>query len=167
MLRFLITFCVCALASFALLLAPPLRPAVMLFSRSLVVASASIISAGGGQVRIEGGDRTILSHPATGSGVEMKDGCNGVNVTLLLCSALIAFPVSWLPRLKGLVIGTLAIQIVNLARFISLFFLLEYNRPLFDFAHDYLWESLIMLDALVVFWIWVYGLRRSSRAVPA
>ena len=25
---------------------------------------------------------------------------------------------------------------------------------LFDFAHRFLWEALIMLDALVVFWLW-------------
>jgi exosortase H (IPTLxxWG-CTERM-specific) len=167
MLRFLTVFCACALASFALLLAPPLRPAVTAFSRSLVATSAAIISACGGQALIDGGERTILAYPSTGKGVEMKDGCNGVNVTLLLWSALLAFPGSWMQRVKGLVLGTLAIQLVNLVRFISLFYLLQYNRSLFDFAHDYLWESLIMLDALVIFWIWVYGTRRASRALPA
>ena len=95
----------------------------------------------------------------------MKDGCNGVNVTLLLWSALLAFPVSWRQRFKGLLLGTVAIQAVNFVRFISLFYLLEYNRQLFDFAHDYLWESLIMLDALVVFWLWVYGIRRAQAAL--
>jgi exosortase H (IPTLxxWG-CTERM-specific) len=166
MLRFLITFCLCAVAGFALLLAPPLRPAVALFSRSLVKASASLISICGGDARIDGADRTVLVHPANGTGVEMKDGCNGVNVTLLLWAALLAFPGTWRQRLKGFVLGTLAIQAVNFVRFISLFYLLPYNRPIFDFAHDYLWESLIMLDALVVFWIWVYRVRR-SQAVPA
>jgi exosortase H (IPTLxxWG-CTERM-specific) len=166
MLRFLIIFCASALVSFALLLAPPLRPVVELFSRSLVTASASIISICGGDSRIQGTERTVLADPSSGRGVEMKDGCNGVNVTLLLWSALLAFPVSWRQRLKGLFLGTVAIQVVNLVRFISLFYLLQYNRQLFDFAHDYLWESLIMLDALVVFWLWVYGIRR-SQAVPA
>jgi exosortase H (IPTLxxWG-CTERM-specific) len=161
MLRFLVAFSACALSSFALLLAPAFRPAVALFSRTLVRTSSSIISVSGGHARIEGPERTILVHPTGGMGVEMKDGCNGVNVTLLLWSALLAFPVSWRQRLKGLLLGTLAIQAVNLVRFVSLFYLLQYNRQLFDFAHDYLWESLIMLDALVVFWVWVYGIRRS------
>jgi len=161
-IRFLVVFCGCALASFGLLLAPPVRPAVDFFSRGLVRISASAISLCGGTARIEGPERTILIHPPSGMGVEMKDGCNGVNVTLLLSAALIAFPVSWPQRLKGLLLGTIAIQSVNIVRFISLFYLLPYNRPLFDFAHDYLWESLIMLDALVVFWIWVYGIRRSK-----
>jgi exosortase H (IPTLxxWG-CTERM-specific) len=128
--------------------------------------SASAISFCGGDDKIDGPERTVLVHPSSGMGVEMKDGCNGVNVTLLLWSALLAFPVSWKQRVKGLLLGTLAIQSVNILRFISLFYLLPYNRPLFDFAHDYLWESLIMLDALVVFWLWVYGIRR-SQATPA
>lgn len=25
----------------------------------------------------------------------------------------------------------------------------------FDFAHAYLWESLLVLDTMVVFWLWV------------
>ena len=90
-------------------------------------------------------------------------------VTLLLCSALAAFPASWKQRANGLVIGIAAIQSLNLLRFISLYYLCLYNHAWFDFAHEYLWESLIMLDALAVFWIWVQLVFRSTAAqhVPA
>ena len=54
---------------------------------------------------------------------------------------------------------------MNLVRFISLYYLLQYNQAWFDFAHAYLWESLIMLDALAVFWLWVQLVFRSM-AMP-
>ena len=85
----------------------------------------------------------------------MKDGCNGINVTFLLWSAILAFPSTWKRKLQGLLLGTAAIQGINIIRFISLYYLIRINRPLFDFAHEYLWEALIMLDAMVAFGLWV------------
>jgi len=37
----------------------------------------------------------------------------------------------------------------------------QYNRDWFEFAHLYLWESLMMLDTLVIFWTWAYFVRKS------
>jgi exosortase H (IPTLxxWG-CTERM-specific) len=85
----------------------------------------------------------------------MKDGCNAVSVTVLLAAAVLAFPASLGARAAGVLAAAAAIQAVNFVRFISLFYLGQFSLPLFEFAHIYLWESLIMLDALVVFWVWV------------
>ncbi len=155
-------FGVCFLVGYAALMTPWLKPAVNGFDRALVRTSAFLIHFLGGHADVDG---TILRHPATGLAVEMKDGCNGVNVTVLLCAALLAFPASWKQKAKGLLLGCVAIQAVNLVRFISLFYLLQYNQAWFDFAHAYLWESLIMLDALAVFWLWVQLVFRSV-AIP-
>ncbi len=149
---FLAFFAVCCLAGFALLFIPPVEFAVLKFSRALVDFSGSVISLFGGHARVEG---TVLRSPSNGFAIEMKNGCNGINATVLLCSAVLAFPASWLQKAKGLFIGIFAIQSVNVVRFISLFYLGQYNLAWFDFAHNYLWESLIMLDALVMFGLWV------------
>jgi exosortase H (IPTLxxWG-CTERM-specific) len=162
--RFFALFAVFFLAGFALLMAPPVQPAVISFSRALVAASGALIHLCGGKAQIAG---TVVRDPLTGSGIEMKDGCNGLYVTLLLCSALAAFPASWKQRAKGLLIGIVAIQSLNLVRFISLFYLCQYNQAWFDFAHEYLWESLIMLDALAVFWMWVQLVFRSTATQDA
>jgi exosortase H (IPTLxxWG-CTERM-specific) len=84
-----------------------------------------------------------------------------VNVTILLWAALFAFPAPWKMKTVGLAAGTLAIQLLNVARFISLFYIGQYSASWFEFAHGYLWETLLMLDTTVVFWLWV---RRVSRA---
>jgi exosortase H (IPTLxxWG-CTERM-specific) len=165
--RFLALFAACFLFGFAVLMMPPVRPAAIRFSGVLVAASGALIHLCGGSAQVQG---TVLRDPSTGLAIEMKDGCNGIYVTLLLCSALLAFPSSWAYRAKGLLVGTAAIQAVNLLRFVSLFYLRQYNQGWFDFAHEYLWESLIMLDAFVVFWMWVQGVSRSvvmsCKAIP-
>ena len=160
--RFLVLFGAYFLIGYALLMTPWLNPAVIKFSRVLVQTSGTLIHLCGGYAYTNG---TILRDRSTGLAIEMKDGCNGVSVTILLCSALLAFRASWTQKAKGLLIGCIAIQSVNLLRFITLFYLRQYNHAWFDFAHEYLWESLIMLDAFAVFWLWVQFVFRAV-AVP-
>ncbi len=150
--RFVIGFGVAALLQFALLLAPFVRPAVDGFSQSLVTASAVLINMLGGHAVATS---TIMRSPINGFAIEMKDGCNGVNVMILLWSAIVAFPVSRMAKVVGVLAGALAIHALNFFRFISLFYLGQYSISWFEFAHLYLWETLIILDAVVVFGLWV------------
>ena len=92
----------------------------------------------------------------------MKDGCNAVNVTLLLLSAMLAFPSPWKLKILGLLAGGLVIQAINIVRFISLYYLGQYSRTWFDFAHGYLWESMLILDTLAVFWLWANRVKRAQ-----
>jgi len=149
---FLAVFTGCCLAGFALLFSPAVEIAVLKLSHGLVDVSGYLISLCGGHAMTEG---SVLRSPSNGFAIEMKNGCNGINVTVLLCSAILAFPASWLQKAQGLLIGVLAIQTINVVRFISLFYIGQYNQTCFDFAHNYLWESLIMLDALIIFRLWV------------
>ena len=103
----------------------------------------------------------------SGFGVEMKDGCNAVNVTILLWAAVIAFPATWRMRAWGTVAGSLVIQAVNVIRFITLFYIGQYSATWFDFAHGYLWESLIVLDTVVIFWLWVSRVSRAPHSPDA
>ncbi len=147
-----------------MLLSPLAGPVVLHFSGSLVRLSGILIGICGGHVRVDG---AVLRDPSTGFGIEMKDGCNAANVTVLLWSAMLAFPSTWRMKAVGLVAGSLAIQFVNIVRFISLFYLGLYSATLFEFAHAYLWECLLVLDTTVVFWLWVNRLSRSSAAPNA
>jgi exosortase H (IPTLxxWG-CTERM-specific) len=161
---FIALFTAFFMAGFALLLSPLASPAVLKFSRSLVGFSGILIGMCGGHVRVEG---AVLRDPFTGFAIEMKDGCNAANVTILLWSAMLAFPAPWRMKAVGLLAGSLVIQAVNIVRFISLFYLGLYSATLFDFAHSYLWECMLVLDTMVVFWLWVNRLSRSSAASNA
>ena len=43
----------------------------------------------------------------------------------------------------------------NVVRVISLFYLGRYDRDVFEWAHLYVWQALIMLDVLIVWVVWV------------
>jgi exosortase H (IPTLxxWG-CTERM-specific) len=162
-LRFAIVFACCFLFGIGLLLTPPVQRADRAFSESLVKLSHGLIMVCGGHATR---DAAILRAPG-GFAVEMRDGCNAVNVTILLCAAVLAFPAPWKLKLLGLGAGTAIIQVVNILRFISLFYLGQYSLTWFDFAHAYLWESLIVLDTMVVFWYWVTRVLRRGAASHA
>ena len=158
--RFAFVFTVCLLIGFGVLFSPAVQFVDQAISRGLVGIAWDLIRLFGGHASREA---AILRAPG-GFAVEMRDGCNAVNVTLLLWSAVLAFPSSWRPKLLGIVGGALIIQVVNLFRFITLFYLGQFSTSWFDFAHSYLWESLIILDTLVVFWFWVTRFARSGGA---
>lgn len=155
--HFVLLFATCFLMGIGLVLLPPGQRIDQGFSRLLVRISHALIGICGGAAAVEG---AILRAPG-GFAIEMRDGCNGVNVTVLLWAAILAFPASWKLKSYGLAVGTLAIQLLNVARFISLFYIGQYSMTWFEFAHAYLWETLLILDTIVVFWLWV---GRVSRA---
>ena len=127
----------------------PIQNADQQFTQGLVAVSQKIITVCGGHVTRQG---AILRSP-TGFAVEMRDGCNAVNVMILFCSAIFAFPAALRMKVLGALCGASIIQIINVFRFISLFYLGQYSMPWFEFAHTYLWESLIVLVPRLCFGI--------------
>lgn len=111
-------------------------------------------------------DNSIISHgrilqsSASGFGVSIEAGCNGVEAAIILIAGTLAFPSSFKLKLAGIVIGIVAVQVVNLLRIISLFYLGQWNYQAFEFAHLYLWQALIMLDVLVVWLLWIRAVSR-------
>ena len=106
----------------------------------------------------------VLWNTATGFGVSIEPGCNGIEACIVLFAAVMAFPSSWRHKLVGLLVGFLAVQGLNVVRVISLFYLGQWNTQVFNFAHEYLWQALIMLDVLVVWLLWVRAGSKSQEA---
>ena len=160
-LRFFLIFASSMLLGFGLLLTPPVQAVDGGFSQALVKSAHGVILTFGGHATR---DAAILRAPA-GFGVEMRDGCNAVNVTILLWSAVLAFPAPRKQKALGLLAGSLIIQVLNIVRFISLYYIGQYSLTWFDFAHGYLWETLLVLDTMVVFWLWVNRVFRAGAAL--
>jgi exosortase H (IPTLxxWG-CTERM-specific) len=161
--RFAVIFGACFLLGFGVLMLPPVQVVDGRFSQVLVALSHELIIICGGKATAQG---AILQAPS-GFAVEMRDGCNAVNVTILLWAAVIAFPATWRMRVLGALGGSLVIQAVNVVRFITLFYIGQYSASWFDFAHGYLWESLIVLDTMVIFWLWVSRVSRTANSPNA
>ena len=105
-----------------------------------------------------------LTSPSSGFGVLIAPGCNGVEAVIMLAAAMLAFPAPWRHKALGLALGFVAVQGLNVLRIVSLFALGQWSREVFEIAHLYVWQALIMLDVLVVWWIWV---RRAPARVAA
>jgi exosortase H (IPTLxxWG-CTERM-specific) len=152
MKRFLIIFPICLLAGFGLLLAPFSQSAVTGFTVGVVKICARVVSLCGGHIMAA---HDVLTNPSTGFSIRVEDTCNASNVTVLLWAAILAFPAPWRQKTKGLLAGTLVLHGVNLFRIISLFYIGQQDPGLFEFVHLYVWESLIVVVTLAIFWSWV------------
>jgi exosortase H (IPTLxxWG-CTERM-specific) len=152
MLRFLVLFPIFLVVGFCGLLVPFVHPAVTAFTRGLVEVSAMVIRLFGGSAAAH---QVTLQNPSNGFAMEVLDGCNGDDVAVLLWAAILAYPASWRQKGQGLLAGTAAIYVINFLRIISLFYLGQYNREWFEFAHLYVWESVFVLLTLTIFWMWV------------
>ena len=109
----------------------------------------------------------VLRSAANGFAVSIEAGCNGVEATLVLVAAILAFPSTWKQKLWGLGLGFVAVQGLNVVRIISLFSLGQWSMIAFEWAHLYIWQALIMLDVLIVWLIWVRRINRDSgRSLP-
>ena len=162
MTRFAVLFPVWLLAGFGLLFAPFMRPAIDRGTAWLVVASAFLVRLLGGHASAQS---DVLLNPASGFSIRVLDTCNASNVTVLLWAAILAFPAPWTAKGKGLATGTAAIHVLNLLRIISLFYLGQVSEKWFEIAHLYVWESLIVLFTLVIFWFWVQHTYHSAPGV--
>lgn len=105
----------------------------------------------------------VLWNTATGFGVSIEPGCNGIEACIVLSAAVLAFPSRWRQKLTGIFWGCVAVQALNVVRVISLFYIGQWDAAIFDFAHRFLWQGLIMLDVLVVWLVWV---RSTTKAAP-
>jgi exosortase H (IPTLxxWG-CTERM-specific) len=153
MLRFFLLFVVLLAVLFGLELTPWVQAwFVIPWTNALAAISTWIVTLFDGNVVATG---KVMRSGTNGFAVSIEAGCNGVEATLVLLAAMLAFPAPWKHKVVGLVIGVVAVQLLNILRVISLFYLGQWNYDLFEWAHLYVWQALIMLDVLVVWLIWV------------
>ena len=160
MLRFFLLFVVLLAVLFGLELTPWVQDwFVIPWTNALARISTWIVTLFDGNVVANG---RVMSSNANGFAVSIEAGCNGVEATLVLLAAMLAFPAPWKHKVVGLVLGILAVQLLNILRVISLFYLGQWNYNMFEWAHLYVWQALIMLDVLIVWLIWVRRVPRSG-----
>jgi len=130
----------------------PWTNALAAISTSLVTLfDANVVAAG-----------KVIQSTASGFAVSIEAGCNGVEATIVLVAAMLAFPAPWKNKLVGLAAGIVAVQGLNVIRVISLFYLGQWSAQVFEWAHLYVWQALIMLDVLIVWLVWVRMLPRTA-----
>jgi exosortase H (IPTLxxWG-CTERM-specific) len=163
MLRFFIIFSVLLIGLFTLELFQSAEKYIILPFTSMIADISVWIVKGFDDNVIATGN--ILRDKVSGFGVRIERGCNGLEAVIILFSAIFAFPAPLKNKLIGFVAGFFAIQLLNLVRIISLYYLGQWNYTAFEWFHLYLWQALIILDALVVWLIWLRTLP-GARVTP-
>ncbi len=158
MLRFFLLFLLLQAALFGAELTPWVQAHfVEPWTNTLAAISASLVTLFDPGVVATG---KVLRSNANGFAVSIEAGCNGVEATIVLVAAIIAFPAPWKRKLAGLAAGVVAVQGLNVVRVVSLFYLGQWSFSAFEWAHLYVWQALIMLDVLIVWLVWVRTLPR-------
>lgn len=167
MTRFFLIFLLLVVGFFAVELTSPVQNALVIpFTSGVASVSVILMQLWDDQVLSHG---KIIWDSLSGFSVSIEAGCNGVEASIVLIAAMLAYPAPWRERLLGIIVGIMTVQVLNLVRIITLFYLGQWNKQAFEWAHLYIWQALIMLDVLVVFLIWLRWLstRQAKTTEPA
>ena len=164
MIRFFAWFVGLLVLLFLLELTPPVQTYfVMPWTNMLATISTFIVTLFDPSVVASG---NVMRNSVNGFAVAIEAGCNGVEAAIVLIAAMLAFPAPWGYRVLGIAIGIVAVQLLNIVRVISLFYIGQWDFSVFEWAHQYVWQALIMLDVLVVWLIWVRRVPGNADAAP-
>ncbi len=163
-IRYLGLFLILTIAMFSVLATPwAERLFVAPFTQGLVHACAFLTDLFDPRVEAAG---AILRFDDGRGAVQVLAGCNAVEVCALLTAAIIAFPGKLKYGLIGAAAGIVALQAINLLRIISLLYLSRGSQEVFEFFHNYVWDAMIGLEGLLVFFFWTrWQSRQDQRPV--
>ena len=115
--------------------------------------------------RVSGGVLRVFGEEAAVSGcvvssprfaVTIYNGCNGLITSLIFISGVLAFPAKISAKLIGVIGGLLTIQLINLVRIVSLFYIGVFLPQHFSDAHIFIWQSLVILAGISLWILWAH-----------
>jgi exosortase H (IPTLxxWG-CTERM-specific) len=150
--RFLMLFLSILTVSFAVIALKPVNDKVVDPYTGFVAEMS------GAALRLIGEDITVngfqLRSPRFS--VTIYNGCNGLITSLIFISGVLAFPAGWRAKLSGAAGGLLAIQIINLIRIVSLYYIGIYLPRYFNQSHIFIWQSVVILAGVSLWIAWAH-----------
>ena len=95
--------------------------------------------------------------------VNVRTGCNGLETIYIFFAGVLAFPAPWGRKLWGLLLGFLAIQLLNVVRIVSLFYIGVYFPEHFEDSHVVVWQAIVILFGVALFLLWADRYARPPR----
>lgn len=92
---------------------------------------------------------------APGGGINIINGCEGVDVMLLLLAAMLVAPISLRSKLIGSALGMLVVFALNQVRVIGLFYAYRMDRGLFDMLHGVAAPLMLIVAVSGYFLLWL------------
>lgn len=102
---------------------------------------------------------TMISSPCFA--VDIRNGCNGLEATLFLLAAVLAFPATARLKAIGAIAGVATVQLANLVRIVTLFLIGCHKPKWFEAFHLAVWQTVIFAIAVGFFLVWT---RRATTA---
>lgn len=94
---------------------------------------------------------------APGGGLNILNGCEGIDVLFLLVAAFVAFPLPWRNRLLGLMAGAVFVFCLNQVRIVALFYAFRADKALFDLLHGTVAPVILITLTSLFFLAWTRG----------
>jgi exosortase family protein XrtM len=128
----------------------------------VVQPATQLINALTPAVRAQASRFSILS---PGGGINILNGCEGVDTLLLLLAAILAAQAPWRARLSGALWGALLVFAANQLRVLTLFYAYRADHALFHTLHTSVTPVILVLIVCVYFHVWLS--RPAARPQPA
>ncbi|HVN43737.1 MAG TPA: hypothetical protein VMT66_00685 [Steroidobacteraceae bacterium] len=126
-----------------------------------VVPAAQLVRILTPQVQVRAAERSLK---APGGGLNILNGCEGMEALLLLTAAFAVAPIPWRERLKGLLLGMVVVFFVNQMRILLLFYGYRANPAWFDALHATITPIGVILAVSAYFYAWLLHSRRPTPA---
>ncbi len=81
--------------------------------------------------------------------------CTALGPVVLYAGAVLAYPSSIKAKIMGLAMGVSALLVINLVRLVTLFYIGRNFPNALDVFHLLVWQSLIILSAILLWLLWV------------
>jgi len=148
--RFIILFLAILGMTFTIIALRPVNDTVVIPYTAFIARVSGVV------LRLFGESATVagclVSSPRFA--VTIYNGCNGLITSLIFIAGVVAFPARPAAKLVGAAGGLFAIQIINMVRIVSLFYIGVYFPDLFHDAHIFVWQSLVILGGVALWVIW-------------
>lgn len=132
----------------------PLYHAVI--DQGVVVPAAAL----GRALTPEMGVHAVGNHLRENSGgLNIVNGCDGMETLFLLFAGFAVAPLSWRSRLGGILAGIAVVYGLNLVRILALFYARGSDMELFDLLHGIVTPAIMVLAIAAFYYVW---LRRSD-----
>jgi len=83
--------------------------------------------------------------------VQVAQGCEGIDVMLMLVAAIVAFPMTIRLKVVGSIAGALLIYVVNVSRIVALWYCLRFWPSNFDSMHIIVGQTILVLVGVAYF----------------
>lgn len=92
---------------------------------------------------------------AVGGGINVLNGCEGMDVVFLMMAAMLVAPLPLRARMVGFVAGTVWVLFLNQFRIIALFYAFRSDKAIFDVLHGVVSPLVLIIAAAGFFIIWL------------